>query len=66
MTIRYEYDIYGKQLFIPIFKREIIMEHLMTILEFYPNRDMAIVADRVTECILAKQRIFRTEIYKVH
>ena len=58
MTIRYEYDIYGKQLFIPIFKREIIIEHVMTILEFYPNRDMAIVADRVTECILAKQRIF--------
>ena len=58
MTIRYEYDIYGKQLFIPIFKREIIMEHVMTILEFYPTRDMANVADRVTECILAKQRIF--------
>lgn len=58
MTIRYEYDIYGKQLSIPIFKRETIMEHLMTILEFYPNRDRAIVADRVTECILTKQRGF--------
>ena len=34
------------------------MEHLMTILEFYPNRDMAIVADRVTDCILAKLMIF--------
>ena len=58
MKIRYEYDIYGKQLFIPIYKREIITEHLMTILEFYPNRDGAIVADRVTECILTKQRGF--------
>lgn len=50
--------LYGKQLSIPVFKRETILEHLLPILEFYPNRDRTIIADRVTECILTKQRGF--------
>lgn len=50
--------LYGKQLFIPTFERETIMEHLLRILDFYPKRDRTIIADRVTKCILMKQRGF--------
>lgn len=50
--------LYGKQLSIPTFERETIMEHLLPILEFYPKRDRMIIADRVTKCILTKQREF--------
>lgn len=48
--------LYEKQLSMPVFKRKEIMEHLMPILEFYPKRDRAIIADRVVECILTRQR----------
>ena len=49
-------SLYEKQLSIPILKREDIMEYLMPILEFYPQRDRAIIADRVVECILLRQK----------
>ncbi len=48
--------LYGKQLSMPELKREDILEHLIPILEFYPKRDRAIIADRVIECILVRQR----------
>ncbi|NDO18152.1 hypothetical protein FMM68_00500 [Lachnospiraceae bacterium MD329] len=48
--------LYGKQLSMPALKRDDIMEHLMPILEFYPQRDRRIIADRVVECILTKHR----------
>lgn len=49
-------SLYGKQLSMPVLKRADIMEHLIPILEFYPKRDRAIIADRVVECILIRQR----------
>lgn len=49
-------SLYGKQFSTPISKREDIMEHLISILEFYPQRDRAIIADRVIECVLTRQK----------
>ncbi len=49
-------SLYGKQLSLLIFKREDIMEHLIPILEFYPQRDRSIIADRVVKCILTRQK----------
>lgn len=49
--------LYGKQLSMPILKREVIMEYLMPILEFYPKRDRMVIADRVVKCILTRQRL---------
>lgn len=49
-------SLYGNQLSMTQFKREDIMEYLIPILEFYPQRDRAIVAERVVECILQRQK----------
>lgn len=49
-------SLYGKQFSTPIFKREDIMKYLIPILEFYPQRDIAIIADRVVECVLTRQK----------
>lgn len=49
-------SLYGKQFSTPIFKREDIMEYLIPVLEFYPQRDRAIIADRVVECVLTRQK----------
>lgn len=48
--------LYGNQLAMFVLKREDIMKHLMPILEFYPERDRAIIADRVIECVLTRQK----------
>ncbi|MCC8173544.1 MAG: hypothetical protein LIO65_03895 [Odoribacter sp.] len=50
-------SLYGNQLSMPIFRREDIMEHLVPILEFYPQRDRTIISDRVTECIFTRQKV---------
>lgn len=50
-------SLYGNQLSMPIFKREDIMEHLVPILEFYPQRDRTIISDRVVECIFTRQKV---------
>ena len=50
-------SLYGKQLLMPIFNSKDIMEHLIPILEFYPERDRVIIADRVEECILSRQKV---------
>lgn len=50
-------SLYGNRLSMSKFKREDIMEYLRPILEFYPKRDKSIIADRVVECILARQRL---------
>ncbi len=52
-------SLYGKQLSMPVLKRDDIMEYLMPILEFYPKRDRAIIADRVMECILARKKFYK-------
>lgn len=49
--------LYGKQLLIPKLKCEDIMVHLTPILDFYPHRDRDIIADRVVECILVRQKL---------
>lgn len=51
-------SLYGKQLSTSILKSEDIMEYLRPILEFYPQRDRAIIADRVVECVLDRQKFF--------
>ena len=51
--------LYGKQLSIPILTRIEIMEHLIPILEFYSQRDRAIIADRIAECILIRQKALK-------
>ncbi len=48
--------LYGKQLSTSILKSEDIMEYLRPILEFYPQKDRAIIADRVVESVLARQK----------
>ncbi len=48
--------LYGKQLSTSILKSEDIMEYLRSILEFYPQRDRVIIADRVVESVLARQK----------
>lgn len=48
--------LYGKQLSTSILKSEDIMEYLRPILEFYPQRDRVIIADRVVESVLARQK----------
>lgn len=49
-------SLYGNQLSMPIFKCEDIMEHLIPILEFYPQRDRTIISDRVAACIITRQK----------
>ncbi len=48
--------IYGGQLAMPKLSRTDIAEYLAPLLEFYPQRDRGIISDRVTECILTRQR----------
>lgn len=48
--------IYGKQLVMPKLSRADIAEQLKPFLRFYPQRDRGIISDRVTACILTRQR----------
>lgn len=48
--------LYGAQLKMPVFTRTEIMELLIPMLGYYPVRDRSIIADRVTECILTRQK----------
>lgn len=49
-------DLYGKQLSIPKFSRVDLMEMLEPLLMYYPARDQALIADRVCETILIRQK----------
>ncbi len=49
-------ELYGKVLKMPILTRNKITEMLLPILEYYPERDRGIITDRVTECILTRQK----------
>lgn len=53
--------LYGEQLKMPALTRTEIMELLIPMLEYYPVRDRSIIADRVTECILARQKCTKYE-----
>lgn len=49
-------NLYGKQLSLPVFRREEIQELLRPLLEYYPARDRGDITDRVTVCILQRQK----------
>lgn len=49
-------NLYGKQLSLPVFRREEIQELLRPLLEYYPARDRGEITDRVTTCILQRQK----------
>ena len=49
-------NLYGKQLQMPKHTRADISELLTPMLEYYAERDRGIIADRVIECILARQK----------
>ena len=50
-------NLYGKQLQMPKHTRADISELLTPMLEYYAERDRGIIADRVIECILARQKL---------
>lgn len=50
-------SLFGKQLSIPKFTRNEIMDELEPLLEFYAQRDRGLIADRVVDCILERQKL---------
>lgn len=49
-------SITGKQLDMPVLSAEEIRDALYPLLEFYPLRDRSIITERVTSCILLRQK----------
>lgn len=49
-------SLYGKQLKMPVFTAEEIAADLKPFLEYYPERDRGIIADRVITCVLERQK----------
>lgn len=49
-------SLYGRMLSIPKFTKAEIAEISASALEFYPERDRALILNRVCECILARQK----------
>lgn len=49
-------SLYGKQLTMPTLSAADIREVVHPLLEYYPARDQAIITDRVTACILTRQK----------
>lgn len=49
-------NLYGKQLDIPKFTRNQLYEMLLPLLPYYAERDQALIADRVCETILVRQK----------
>lgn len=54
--IRTMQKLYGKQLEMPKFTRGQLQEMLQLLLQYYPERDRALIADRVCETVLIRQR----------
>ncbi len=50
--------LYGRQLDLPEIKRRQLRDMLAPLLEFYAPRDRSLIADRVCECILTRQKYF--------
>ena len=48
--------LYGKQLDILHFNKNDIGELLLSLLEYYPERDRGFISDRVIECIVSRQK----------
>ncbi|MDD6568518.1 MAG: hypothetical protein PUF01_06730 [Eubacteriales bacterium] len=51
------YSLYGEVLKIPKFTKSEIEEIVNEFLEFYPERDRAIIKERVIQCIIERQKI---------
>lgn len=49
-------SLYGAQLDMPRFSRAELMDEVAPLLEYYPERDRALIADRVCEVVLVRQR----------
>ena len=49
-------NLYGKQLEIPSFTRERLAQMVKPLLEYYPTRDRELIADRVCETVLLRQK----------
>lgn len=49
-------SLYGRQLKVPQLTRKDIVAELEPLLEYYPERDIGIITDRVAECILVRQK----------
>ncbi|BDF70105.1 hypothetical protein CE91St41_26680 [Oscillospiraceae bacterium] len=48
--------LYGKQLVIPLFSTIEVQDAAQPMLAYYPERDRGIITDRVTTCILTRQK----------
>lgn len=51
-------DLFGRQLRTPQFSRVQISQIIEPMLEYYAERDRGIIADRVAECVISRQKIF--------
>ncbi|MBQ7872126.1 MAG: hypothetical protein IJ357_08290 [Oscillospiraceae bacterium] len=49
-------ELYGKQLRLPRFTRDELMQDLRPLLEYYASRDRGLIADRVCDTILMRQK----------
>lgn len=49
-------ELYGRQLYVPKFTRDELMRQLSPLLEYYPSRDRGLIADRICETILLRQK----------
>ena len=54
--IRAMENLYGKQLEIPTFTRKQLAQMVKPLLEYYPTRDRELIADRVFETVLLRQK----------
>lgn len=50
--------LFGRQLRIPQFSRVQIRQIIAPMLEYYAERDRGIIADRVAECVISRQKFF--------
>lgn len=51
-------DLFGRQLRTPQFSRVQISQIIEPMLEYYAERDRGIIADRVAECVILRQKVF--------
>lgn len=49
-------SLYGRQLTVPRFSRQELKELVAPYLDYYPERDRGLILDRVTACILLRQK----------
>lgn len=52
-------SLFGKHLRIPQFTKTQIKQIIAPMLEYYAERDKGIIADRILECVITRQKAFR-------